>query len=123
MPLLQSLRMAFSTVNFEGGSHKFVKFENFKYIFTVDPDFITYLVTELWQMFYTIPSIIIFSFFIAIILNQEFKGRGLVRAIFFLPVILSSGVLVGIETNNTLMQGLKEVIAQIHPMLPALLTW
>lgn len=112
MPLLQSLRMAFSTVNFEGGlAYKFVKFENFKYIFTVDPDFITYLVTELWQMFYTIPSIIIFSFFIAIILNQEFKGRGLVRAIFFLPVILSSGVLVGIETNNTLMQGLKEVIA------------
>lgn len=113
VPLLQSLRMAFSTVKFDGGIvYHFVKLQNFKYIFTVDPDFVPFILDELWQMIYTIPSIIIFSFFIAIVLNQEFKGRGLVRAIFFLPVILSSGVLVGIETNNTLMQGLKEVIAE-----------
>ncbi|HPU63436.1 MAG TPA: sugar ABC transporter permease [Mobilitalea sp.] len=113
VPLLQSLRMAFSTVKFEGGIvYEFVKFNNFKYIFTVDPDFTRYILNEFLQMVYTIPSIIIFSFFIAIVLNQEFKGRGLVRAIFFLPVILSSGVLVGIETNNTLLQGLKDVIAE-----------
>lgn len=112
-PLLQSLRMAFNTVKFEGGIvYQFVKFANFKYIFTVDAEFVPFMLNELWQMIYTIPSIIVFSFFIAIVLNQEFKGRGLVRAIFFLPVILSSGVLVGIETNNTLMQGLKEVIAE-----------
>lgn len=112
-PLLQSLRMAFNTIKFEGGIvYQFVKFANFKYIFTVDAEFVPFMLNELWQMIYTIPSIIVFSFFIAIVLNQEFKGRGLVRAIFFLPVILSSGVLVGIETNNTLMQGLKEVIAE-----------
>lgn len=113
VPLLQSLRMAFSTVKFDGGIvYEYVKLYNFKYIFTVDPEFVPFMLNELWQMIYTIPSIIIFSFFIAIVLNQEFKGRGLVRAIFFLPVILSSGVLVGIETNNTLLQGLKDVIAE-----------
>ena len=113
VPLMQSLRMAFSTVKFEGGiAYYFVKFANFKYIFTVDAEFVPFMLDELWQMIYTIPSIIVFSFFIAIVLNQEFKGRGLVRAIFFLPVILSSGVLVGLETSNTLMQGLKDVIAE-----------
>ena len=113
VPLIQSLRMAFSSVGFEGGIvYNFVKFDNFKYIFTVDAEFGPLMLDELWQMIYTIPSIIVFSFFIAIVLNQEFKGRGLVRAIFFLPVILSSGVLVGLETNNTLMQGLKDVIAE-----------
>lgn len=113
VPLLQSLRMAFSTVRFDGGIvYDFVKFQNFKYIFTVDPEFVPFLLDELLQMAYTVPSIIVFSFFIAIVLNQEFKGRGMVRAIFFLPVILSSGVLIGLETNNTLMQGLKDVIAE-----------
>lgn len=113
LPLGQSLRMAFSTITFDQGIvYTFAKFNNFKYAFTVDPDFVTFLTEELLRMAYSVPSIIIFSFFIAIILNQDFKGRGFVRAVFFLPVILSSGVLVGLETNNTLMAGLKDVIAE-----------
>lgn len=113
VPMFQSLKMAFSNVGFENGiSYTFTKFGNFKYIFTVDPNFGSNMVAELIRMAYSVPSIIIFSFFIAIVLNQDFKGRGLVRAVFFLPVILSSGVLVGIETNNSLMQGLKDVIAE-----------
>ena len=39
----------------------------------------------------------------ALVLNQEFHGRALVRAIFFLPVILSSGVILGLETNNSVI--------------------
>lgn len=113
VPLMQSLRMAFNEVGFDGGiTYKFIRFENFKWAFTVDPDFLQNMLDELLQMAYTVPSIIIFSFFIAIVLNQDFRGRGLIRAIFFLPVILSSGVLVGIETNNQLMSELKDVIAE-----------
>ena len=52
----------------------------------------------------------VFSFFVALILNQKFKGRALVRAIFFLPVILSSGVILGVEFNNSLLSGMQEVI-------------
>lgn len=112
VPLGQSLRMAFSKIGFKDGiQYTFVKFDNFKYAFTVDPDFVRNMIDELVQMILSVPFIIIFSFFIAIVLNQEFKGRGMVRAIFFLPVILSSGVLVGLETNNTLMQGMQEIIA------------
>ncbi|HKL99987.1 MAG TPA: sugar ABC transporter permease [Mobilitalea sp.] len=113
IPMGQSLKMAFCDVRFEGGIvYDFVKFANFKYAFTVNPDFVPNMMSELLQMAYSVPSIIIFSFFISIVLNQHFKGRGLVRAVFFLPVILSSGVLVGLETNNTLMSGLQDVIAE-----------
>ena len=39
-----------------------------------------------------------FSFFISNILNTEFKGRTAVRAILFLPVIVSSGVLLSLSS-------------------------
>ena len=58
------------------------------------------------------PATLIFSFFIAMLLNQNFKGRGAVRAIFFLPVILSSGVIVGVEYNNALLSDMKEIISE-----------
>lgn len=113
VPMIQSLTMSFNNVGFDGGfKYTFVAFQNYKKAFTVDPTFIPNLVNELVKMALSVPATIIFSFFIAIVLNQEFKGRGFVRAIFFLPVILSSGVLVGLETNNTLMQGLKDVIQE-----------
>ena len=54
----------------------------------------------------------VFSFFVALILNQKFKGRALVRAIFFLPVILSSGVILGIEYDNSLLAGIQDTIQQ-----------
>ena len=63
------------------------------------------------MMIYSL-AIIVFSFFVALILNQKFKGRALVRAIFFLPVILSSGVILGLETDNQLMAALEQTIEQ-----------
>lgn len=61
-------------------------------------------------MLTNVPATLIFSFFIALLLNQSFKGRGAVRAIFFLPVILSSGVIVGLESGNTLLADMKDAI-------------
>ena len=52
-------------------------------------------------------AIMVFSFFVALILNQHFKGRALVRAVFFLPVILSSGVMLDLDSNNALMQSIQ----------------
>ncbi|HPZ06433.1 MAG TPA: sugar ABC transporter permease, partial [Clostridiales bacterium] len=50
--------------------------------------------------------IIIFSFFAANLLNQKFKGRSLARAIFFLPVILTSGVMLVIDSGDLLQSSL-----------------
>ncbi|MBR7132646.1 MAG: sugar ABC transporter permease [Clostridia bacterium] len=53
--------------------------------------------------------VIAFSLFLALILSQEFHGRLFARAIFFLPVIVASGVVLGIingdEFSQELMSG------------------
>ncbi|WP_240417173.1 carbohydrate ABC transporter permease [Paenibacillus periandrae] len=41
-----------------------------------------------------IPIILIFSLLIAILLNQQFRGRTFFRVVFFLPVIFSSGQII-----------------------------
>ncbi len=113
LPLAQSLRMTFNEVNPGNGGFDmvWVGIKNYKDAFTVDPDFVPFLLSELSTVALNTPATLIFSFFIAMLLNQNFKGRGAVRAIFFLPVILSSGVIVGIEYNNALLNDMKEVIS------------
>ena len=113
-PLFQSLQMSFSEVSLGSGNFSlaFNGIENLKYAFRVDPEYARLLVEELGRMVVYSLAIIVFSFFVALILNQKFKGRALVRAVFFLPVILSSGVILGLETNNQLMATLAAQIEE-----------
>ena len=80
---------------------------NYNNAFRVDPDFNRLLTEEITRMAVYSLAIMVFSFFVALILNQKFKGRALVRAVFFLPVILSSGVMLSLETDNSLMANLQ----------------
>lgn len=116
VPLGQSLLMTFNEVSpmsdGTGFGMKWVGIKNYKDAFTVDAEFVPFLIQELVTMVINTPATLIFSFFIALLLNQNFKGRGAVRAIFFLPVILSSGVIVGIEYNNSLLNDMKDVISE-----------
>lgn len=67
------------------------------------------LLSTLGDVLINIPVIIIFSLFIATILNTEFKGRAIVRAIFFVPVILNSGAIAeALSSGDTLTQVLME---------------
>lgn len=113
-PLVESLQMSFSNVKLQPGQGGFVLepvgFANYEQALAVDPEFNRLIVEEITQMLIDVPSILIFSFLIAILLNQAFKGRGLVRAIFFLPVILSSGVIVGLDAENQLLQEMGEIV-------------
>ena len=65
-----------------------------------DPDFAQILVTGLLDMIFDIPMILIFSLFMAVLLNQKMVGRAAFRAIFFIPVILSTGLMESIEAQN-----------------------
>ncbi|NLC93235.1 MAG: sugar ABC transporter permease [Treponema sp.] len=113
-PLGQSLKMALSDValSITGFSITWNNFANFKRAFTVDPEFNRMLVESITTMIFRSLATIVFSFFVSLILNQKFKGRALVRSIFFMAVILSSGVLVGLEYNNSLMAELKATIEE-----------
>ena len=79
--------------------------ENFRYTFAADPQFKEALVTVLRDTAITTPMILIFSLFIAVILNQQFKGRGFARAIFFLPVIIATGPVYNIINGNIASTG------------------
>jgi ABC-type sugar transport system permease subunit len=115
-PLLESLRMVFSKVRIDivknGFNMEFSGLENLTRVFLIDPEFNRLLTEEIWRMVLIVPAIIIFSLFIALILNQEFRARSFVRAVFFLPVILSSGVMIGLETNNSLLNNMAEIIKE-----------
>jgi ABC-type sugar transport system permease subunit len=119
-PLLQSLQMVFSDVKIDtvkhGFSMNFTGLENLKRVFFVDPEFNRLVAEEIVRMALIVPAVIIFSLFIALILNQSFKGRGVVRAVFFLPVILSSGIMIGLETSNSLLSSMAETIQRGNSM-------
>ncbi|HAG14604.1 MAG TPA: sugar ABC transporter permease [Ruminococcus sp.] len=78
---------------------------NFRFAFAEDPHFKQNLLTVLKDTALTTPMILIFSLFIAVILNQEFKGRGFARAIFFLPVIIATGPVYNIISGNIATTG------------------
>ena len=116
-PLIDSFMMSFNEVTLAPGggfNSKFIGLDNYKYALGVDPYFNMRLVEEIPRMAINAIATLVLSFVIAVILNQDFKGRTLARAIFFLPVILSSGVLPGIESQNefyNMMQGISDEIA------------
>ena len=113
-PLGQSLHMAMSEVviSNQGFQLNWNNFDNFKKALLVDAEFNRMLVEVIGQMVLRSLATIVFSFFVALLLNQKFKGRTLARSIFFLAVILSSGVLVGLESSNSLMAQLKDMIEE-----------
>ena len=113
-PLFESCYMSFCQVDLAAGqvTKTLNGITNYIFAFRVDPEYNRLLWEELTRMMVYSLAIIVFSFFVALILNQKFKGRALVRAIFFLPVILSSGVIVGLESNNQLMDQLASTIEQ-----------
>lgn len=113
-PFFQSLYMSFCNVELGSGTFEmnWIGIENYKKAFTIDPEFNRLLVEELGRMVVDSLAIMVFSFFVALILNQKFKGRALVRAIFFLPVILSSGVILGLETDNALMASIQAAVEE-----------
>ena len=89
--LFTSLQASFYNVATDGELKEFVGIQN--YITAIQGDFSITLVDGFVDLILQIPAIVIFSLFMAIILNQKMTGRAAFRAIFFLPVILSTGII------------------------------
>ena len=111
-PLVMSLQMSLNEVNLiRGGGFTMTwnDFYNYHYALQTDPNYNQYLVDEISRMVINTIATLVLSFVIAVILNQKFKGRIFCRIIFFLPVILSSGVLPGIESSNDILNLMKSI--------------
>ncbi len=94
LPMIyNSIRLSFHQIDLSTGTDVFVGWKNYSDALFDDKDFAETLVTGLKDLLFDIPAILIFSLFMAIMLNQKAAGRGAFRAIFFIPVILSTGIM------------------------------
>ena len=114
--LIFYLRSLIMTANFSlseisvavGGGYdsKFVGLQNYLYAFRAHGSFKQVLTTSIGNMLVDVPLITFFSLLMAMLLNKKFKGRTLVRAIFFLPVIMNSAAITAaIDMSRQMLAG------------------
>lgn len=122
IPLAQSMRYSLSKTDIvtdgdlasypsmsRPGVHcEWNNFDNYVNIFTVDPDYVPNLLESLSAMPGDTFMIIVFSLFIALLLNQKFRGRGLARAIFFIPVLVATGPVLAVINGELTSQGIGD---------------
>ena len=87
-----------------GYSLTFVGFDNFasQLMKTVDSEgktFLELIFTSFAAQIVDIIIIIMFSLFIAVLLNQKMIGRTAFRAIFFIPVVVGAGIIAKIDST------------------------
>lgn len=84
-----------------GFNFNFVFFQNYKNLFLSETlggsTVLEVLTSSILDIVIDLPIILLFSIFIAVLLNTKFKGHQLVKAIFFIPVVYNMTVV-----NNTL---------------------
>lgn len=79
------------TVTAQGVNLQYVEWANYTRALFTDPTFVELLITYVLETLLAVPIVMIFAMIIALFLNLDFKGKGLFRTIFFLPVVITSG--------------------------------
>ena len=107
VPIFQSLFYSFCSVviTSDGVITTWVGLENYHEILKVDPNYTTWLSESVLNFAYSLPIILVLSLVLAMILNQKFRGRIFFRALYFLPVIIATGKVMGyifMTTNEDL---------------------
>ena len=111
--VFDSLKLSFTELKYlAGGGYesKFVGFDNYNEALFVDPNFVQTLVNGIKTLIFEIPAILIFSLFMAVLLNQKMIGRAAFRAIFFIPVVLSTGIMESIDAGNMMNDMMEDSI-------------
>ena len=103
--IFDSIKYSFCEIKtLQGGGYRldFVGLKNYQEALFEDPGFVQVLISGIKQLIFDIPAIVIFSLFMAVLLNKKMFGRAAFRAIFFIPVILSTGLIANIDAMNIL---------------------
>lgn len=92
-PVFDSLFLSFYKVRLSGNGiqRTFVWFNNYKAAFLTDSNFPEILINYGLSMLLNVPVTIVFALVIAMLINQNIRGKGIWRTIFFIPVIIASG--------------------------------
>lgn len=109
IPLFKSVAFSFCNVSVttNGLVLKPIGLSNYKYIFYESAKFVDNLVDSITSFAYQIPIIIILSLIIAVTLNTKFKGRTIFRAILFIPVIISTGVIINFLLGDSVAEEMR----------------
>lgn len=87
-PMLFSLYASFTQYNIVGAPI-WKGLANYQFIFQHDPDFPIALKNTLWYVVVKTPVVIVFSLFIAVLMNQSIPGVKIFRTIFYMPTIIT----------------------------------
>ncbi len=102
--IMESISYTFNKVSWTAltGEYRLegVGFANYREVLFSNSEFVQNLLTGMQQLVLDVPAIIIFSLFMAVILNQKMVGRAVFRAIFFIPVIISTGIIAEINAST-----------------------
>lgn len=109
-PIILSVIYSFSDIKAipSGYSVTFVGLENYNWIFNVDPSFKRILLDTVKDTVINVPVVIVFSFFLASVLNGEFHGRAAARTILFLPLIMNSNLVLSILSGDAVSGNIAE---------------
>lgn len=112
----QSILFSFTEIHqvTSGFQLEWVGLENYQEALFVDPSYVQTLTAGIEQLLLDIPCILIFSLFMAVLLNQKMVGRAAFRAIFFVPVILSTGLVAQIDVGNELLSYMSDTSESIN---------
>lgn len=101
--IIDSFRYSLSSMTFQDGAFKitFIGLDNYQEALFVDTSYVKTLMGGIQSLIVDIPAIVIFSLFIAVILNQKVLGRAVFRTIFFIPVICATGIMESIAAATS----------------------
>jgi len=107
-PFFQSVRLSFSKITkVTGFEMDWIGISNYAKAFVWDIRFVPLLINAITDTVINMPLTLVFSLFIAMLVNRDIKFRGFFRGAFFLPVLLGAGFVLkqllgmGIEEQAT----------------------
>lgn len=91
-PIFVSLRLSFSTLlNVAGLKMEWSGLDNYRWLIYSSKDYIPNFLVTVKSTLINTPITLVFSLFIAMLVNRDIKGRGFFRTVFFIPVLLGTG--------------------------------
>ncbi|MBO5197744.1 MAG: sugar ABC transporter permease [Lachnospiraceae bacterium] len=110
-PMGQSLLYSFHKVTIEPGSIVLtpVGLDNYKKALFGDRSFLQALINSVTGALWRVPVIVLFSVFMAMMVNGKFVGRLFFRSSMFLPVIFGTSVVLDLlKTGGGILEGVME---------------
>lgn len=94
-PLLASLYLSFTDYSILS-SPNWIGLNNYREMFLGDPRYFSAVRVTLMYVFISVPLVLVFALFLAMVLNRGIKALALYRAIFYVPSLLGTSVAVAV---------------------------